>query len=166
MEILDQIQDLLVNHWDKLVLAFSMLPIGLTVWKVGSIFIKLIQNFTAKKYVKKVKEYNDRILAEINNTKEFIKDTIKEEVQLYASEINSTFNNLQKKELETKEKIYEEIFEEKMNVQEIVEDAKTDIVEEIKTIEQETEIPQVETQEIIEGAVEQVAEETKKVDLL
>lgn len=166
MEILDQIQDLLVNHWDKLVLAFSMLPIGLTVWKVGSIFIKLIQNFTAKKYVKKVKEYNDRILAEINNTKEFIKDTIKEEVQLYASEINSTFNNLQKKELEQKEKIYEEIFEEKMNVQEIVEDMKTDVVEEIKTIEQETEIPQVETQEVIDNAVEQVAEETKKVDLL
>lgn len=170
MEILDQIQDLLVNHWDKLLLYFSMLPIGLTTWKIGSIFIKLIQNWTAKKYTKKQKEYSDKVLAEINNIKGFISNTIKEEVKLYVGEIKKTFNNLQQKTLEAKEKVYQEIFETKMNVQEIVEEIKQDAIEEVKAIEQEVEQKQQELQEepqeIIQEEIIEVAEEPKKVDLL
>lgn len=160
MEFLDKLQDLLLNHWDKLLVYFSMIPAGCLVWKVGNIFVKLVQNWTAKKYTKKQKEYTERITAEINEMREFVKETIHEEIKSYVGVVKDTFNELQEKTQENKQKIYEKIFDKKMEVQEIVQDIKEDVKAEIDTISEE--IPEIE--EVSEPEV--IEPEKKKVDLL
>ena len=55
--------DLIVNNWDKVLAWLSMIPAGALIWKFGNIFVRLIQNWTAKKYTKKQKEYTSYITA-------------------------------------------------------------------------------------------------------
>ena len=45
--------DLIVNNWDKVLAWLSMIPASALIWKLGNIFVRLIQNWTAKKYTKK-----------------------------------------------------------------------------------------------------------------
>lgn len=169
MEILDRIQDLFVNYWHIVLAWLSMIPAGAIVWKVGTILVKLIQNGTAKKYTQKTKALVDELKTEIAGIKDFVKQEIKNEVEFYSKNVKQTFNNLQEKELETKGRIYDEIFNEEMKVEEIIEETKAEIVEDIKEAEKQVEEEQKmqETEQIIEE-VAQIVEEPKeeKVDLL
>ena len=160
MEFLDRLQDLLVNYWDKILLYFSMLPIGVVAWKVGNIFVSLIKNRTAKKYLKKIQEERAKLSAEIQGIRELVKQDIREEVKLYADSVKDTFNRLQEKTQEAKQLIYEQTFNKQMEVQEIVQEIKNEV--EIPVVTEE--IPQEE--EIIEVQEEIVVEPKKKVDLL
>lgn len=162
MEWLDRLQDLLLNHWDKILLYFTTIPVSVIVWKVGNIFVSLIKNRTAKKYLKKIQEERAKLSAEIQEVKECVKNNIKEEVRLYVDAVRDTFNNLQEKTQEQKQKIYEETFGDKMEVTEIKEEIKTEQEAEISVVEEEK--PQEE--EIIEVQEEVVVEPKKKVDLL
>ena len=167
MEWLNTLQDILINHWWKVLLWLNT-PIvaGLSIWKIGSIIVKLIQNHIAKKYTKKQKEYTERLEKKIDEFKEFVGQTIKEEVKLYADSIKDGFNDLQAKTQEHKQKVYEEIFNKKQEFKEIVQEVKTDFDNEIKEISEE--IP--EPQEVIDEKVEELPTiedlPKKKVDLL
>lgn len=148
MEFLNQLADILANNWEKVLVILST-PIvsGIALWKIGAIFVKIIQNFTAKKYTARQKEYTDRIEKTINDLKVSILAEVKDEIRT----INTTFNELEAKTQEKRQAIYNDIFGTKMEVQEIVQDIVSDVKEEVQEIEQE--LPELE-------------EETKKVDLL
>lgn len=156
MQFLDTFADILRDNWDKVLLLLTTPVVaGFSVWKVGNIFIKLIQNWTAKKYTAKQKIYTERVESAVEGIKDYVAETIKSEVKSYADTVALTFNELQEKTQQTKQSIYEEIFDKKMEVQEIAQDLKSDIIEEVNTISEE--VPEVE--EVVES-------EKKKIDLL
>lgn len=159
---MDWFNDLIVNNWDKVLAWLSMIPAGTLIWKLGNIFVKLIQNWTAKKYTKKQKEYTERLESTINGLKDFVKETIKAEVGSYVGTIQNTFNELEQKKQKAKEEIYEGIFGAKMEVKEIVQEIKQDVETEIQSISEE--IPELE--ETIKPVEESEPEPQKKVDLL
>lgn len=167
MEWLNQFADILRDNWAKVLLIFSTPVVGgLTVWQLGRIVVKFIQNRTAKKYTAKQKEYRDEIFGAINELKEFVVEKFKEQGQNTTQTIANTFNDLQLKTQETKQAIYEKIFDTKMEVKEIAQEIKTDVeteIAEIKedVIEEEQQIIQEE-----ENEPEQAEETPKKVDLL
>lgn len=136
MEIIDRLQDLLANYWDK-VLLWITTPIiaGFSIWKIGTILVKLIQNRTARKYTQKVQQLRNEIVEQVSQFKEEVKAEIKQDLDAYSKEIDNKFNRLQEKELAKKEEIYAEIFEGKQLAKQVIEEVKEveqDIVEEIK----------------------------------
>lgn len=163
MEWLNTLQDILAENWAK-VLLWLTTPVvaGFSIWKIGGIVIKLIQNYTAKKYTKKQKEYTERLESAIVDIKNSLLQGMKEEVKLYADSIKNGFNDLQEKTQEYKQKVYEEIFNGKQEIEQIVQEVKTDFEAEIKEISEE--IP--EPEEIVEELpiIEELPK--KKVDLL
>lgn len=161
MEWLDKFADIVANNWDK-VLLWLTTPIvaGFSIWKIGSIIVAFIKNRTAKKYLKQAKEEKEKTLAEIRQLKEFVEETIKAEIKVYADTLVQTFNDLEKKKQEVKEQIYEKIFNEKMEVQEVVQEIAIEP-------EQEPEIePIAEETEKVEEVIEEEPIEPKKADLL
>lgn len=157
MEWLNELADILSNNWEQVLLIIGTPVVGgVTIWKIGSIFVKLIQNWTAKKYTAKQKEYTERIEKAINGIKVELVEDVKEEIKGYADSVMNTFNELQEKTQATKQAIYNEIFDKQMEVQEIVQDVVKDVKEEVQEVAQEVEEEQP-----------QLEEETKKVvDLL
>lgn len=168
MEWLNQFADILRDNWAKVLLIFSTPVVGgLTVWQLGRIVVKFIQNRTAKKYTAKQKEYRDEVVTAISGLKEFIAEQVKNEVKESTEKIAQTFNELQLKTQETKQAIYEKIFDTKMEVKEIAQEIKTDVETEIAEIKQD--VIEEEEQQIIqeeENEPEQAEETPKKVDLL
>lgn len=159
MEWLNQFADILSSNWEHLLLIIST-PIvgGVSIWKIGSICVGLLQNWNNKKYTVKQKEYTERVENAINQIKVELVEQVKGEIKGYAESVMDTFNELQEKTQKTKQAIYNEIFDKSMEVQEIVQDVVQDVKEEIEQVAQEVEEQQQEQkQEIIEN---------KKVDLL
>lgn len=166
MEVLQEILQWLTMNLDRLFLYIGGSALGgISLWKLLSIFNALVKNYTARKYTKKTKEYTERLENTINSMKDFVRDTIKEEVKNYADTIKTGFNELQEKSQATKQKIYNEIFNKKEEVIEIVQDINTDLKAEIEPILNENE----KVEEVVEEEPKIVVEEEKpnnKVDLL
>ena len=161
---MEEILQWLTMNIDKLFLYIGGSTFGgISLWKIFSILVALIKNHTAKKYTKKQEEYTKRVENAINGIKEFVKETIKEEVKIYADTIKGGFNELQQKTQAEKQKIYNEIFNKKQEVIEIVQDIKEDIKNEIEEVTAETE----EIPEVIEEKETIIEEEpNNKIDLL
>lgn len=159
MEWLNQLADILSNNWEQVLLIIGT-PIvsGVSLWKIGNIIVRLVQNWTAKKYTAKQKEYTERVEKAINSIKVELVEEVKGEIKGYADSVMNTFNELQEKTQQAKQKIYNDIFNKSMEVQEIVQDVVQDVKEEVEQVAQEVEEEQPEPQQ---------EEEVKKVvDLL
>lgn len=165
MDWLNQFADILRDNWAKVLLILSTPVVGgLTVWQLGKIVVKAIQNGTAKKYTAKQKEYRDEVVQTINGLKEFIAQQVKEEVKESTEKIAQTFNDLQLKTQETKQAIYEKIFDTKMEIKEITQEIKADVETEFEEIKQEI----IEEEEQIKEEENEIINEQapEKVDLL
>jgi len=176
MEWLNQFADILRDNWAKVLLIFSTPVVsGLTIWQICNLIIAAYKRKTAKKVLDKITEVEQRVDSKIAELKDFVVEKFKEQGQNTTQTIANTFNELQLKTQETKQAIYEKIFDTKMEVKEITQEVKTEIDNEIAEIKKEAETEDDRpVEEIIKDDSTEIEEETKvddseetpKVDLL
>lgn len=165
---MEQIIQWLTLNIDKLIIWLGGTTLGgISLWKIGSIFVNLIKNKGYKKYLSQINKIKGEIDIKLQELKEYQRQIAKEEAEAVADRVIEAFNKVQDKTLETKKKIYNGIFNKEMEVKEIAE-----VVEEKPEIEPKSNESEI-VEEIINETpiVENKGElETKtpkkKVDLL
>lgn len=165
---MEEIIQWLTLNLDKLAIYLGSTTVGgITLWKLGSIFVNLVKNRGKKKYLLKIEEIENRVNKKLEDLKEYQRQIAKEEAEIVADIVINSLNRLQDKTIATKKEIYNRIFNKEMQVKEIVE-----VVEEkpeIEPISNESEIVEeiINETPIIEnkGEIESQAPK-KKVDLL
>lgn len=167
---MEQVIQWLTMNIDKLTIWLSGTTLGgITLWKLGSFIVSLIKNGKTKKYLAKIEEIKIEFDKKILELKDFTTRIAHDQAQEIAQEFIDTFNRVQTKNVEAKEKIYNEIFNEKMEVKEIVENFGNDNKAEIEpTINESEKVEEVINNEpIVENRDKTESETAKnKVDLL
>lgn len=167
---MEQIIQWLTMNIDKLTIWLSGTTLGgITLWKLGSFIVSLIKNGKTKKYLAKIEEIKIEFDKKIIELKDFTTQVAHEQAQEIAQEFIDTFNRVQAKNIEAKEKIYNEIFNKKMEIEEIIEDFGNNIEVEITPVINENDKVEevINDEPIIENKGKIEDEITKnKIDLL
>lgn len=163
MDTIREILQWLTLHLKELFLYIGGITIGgISIWKLLSIIIALIRKSTKKKYLREIERRESELNKRFDLLEEKLTNTIVGEVDKCATKFANSFNYMEQRKIEEKQKIYRKHFHRDMEVKEIVD--KPEVKE-----EQKSEPVEIEQVPVVEEVVEkpQIEEEPqKKVDLL